>query len=54
MSSTRLLDAYNETHDPDITGDAGWVPTLRGVPVTATTDVPAHVTANAGAGKLGI
>ncbi len=42
-----LLAAYNATHDPDLTADAGWVPTLRG-PVDPAEQVPAIVTANGG------
>jgi pectate lyase len=49
-----LLDAYNASHDPDITTDAGFVPTLRPAPLTPTAEVPAYVTAHAGAAKLGI
>ena len=49
-----LLDSYNATHEPDITADAGWVPTLRAQPPTPAAQVPAVVTASAGAGKLGI
>jgi pectate lyase len=54
VSSTSLLDAFNTSFDPDITPDAGFVPTLRPGPLTPTDQVPAYVTANAGAGKLGI
>ena len=49
-----LLDAYNASHEPDITADAGFVPVLRPSPPTPTAQVPQHVSANAGAGKLGI
>jgi pectate lyase len=49
-----LLDSYNATHEPDITADAGWVPTLRAQPPTPAAQVPTMVLANAGAGKLGI
>jgi pectate lyase len=49
-----LLDSFNATHDPDITADAGWVPTLRAAPPVPAAQVPAAVTATAGAGKLGI
>lgn len=49
-----LLGAYNDAHDPDITADAGFVPTLRAAPPIPAAQVPAVVTASAGAGKLGI
>jgi pectate lyase len=54
LSSVSLLDAYNASHDPDITADAGWVPTLRPGPLTPTAGVQGMVNARAGAGKLGI
>lgn len=54
VTANSLLDAYNASHDPDITTDAGFVPALRAEPVTPTAQVPAYVTANAGAGRLGI
>jgi pectate lyase len=47
-----LRDAYNATHDPDLGGDAGWVPVLRAGPVLPAVAVPGVVTASAGAGKL--
>jgi pectate lyase len=49
-----LLDQYNATHDPDITADAGWVPTLRAAPPQPTAQVQVAVLSSAGAGKLGI
>ena len=52
--AANLLDAYNASHDPDITTDAGFVPTLRPAPLTPTAEVPAYVIAQAGAAKLGI
>jgi pectate lyase len=52
--AANLLDAYNASHDPDITTDAGFVPTLRPAPLTPTAEVPAYVTTHAGAAKLGI
>jgi pectate lyase len=48
-----FLAEYNATHDPDLGTDAGWTPTLR-TTVDPTADVPAVVTANAGAGRLAI
>ena len=47
-----LLAAYNATHDPDIAGDAGWVPTLRAGPVLPAPAVPLVVEILAGAGRL--
>jgi pectate lyase len=47
-----LLAEYNATHDPDIGGDAGWVPVLR-TRVDPTAAVPGIVSARAGAGRLG-
>jgi pectate lyase len=54
LTPVSLLGAYNATHDPDITSDGGWTPTLRPGPLTATADVPTVVNASAGTGKLGI
>ena len=47
-----LVDAYNATHDPDLSS-TDWVPTLR-LTVDPTDRVQAIVSAKAGAGKLGI
>jgi len=47
-----LLAAYNAVHDPDLSGDAGWTPTLRRGPVLPTALVPIHTRLLAGAGKL--
>ncbi|MDR7280361.1 pectate lyase family protein [Catenuloplanes atrovinosus] len=47
-----VLDAYNATHDPDLSGDAGWTPVLRAGPVLPATDVPSVVGSSAGAGRL--
>ena len=47
-----LLAEYNATHEPDLGGDAGWVPALRSGGVDPTAAVPARVSARAGAGKL--
>jgi len=48
-----LVAAYNAAHDPDLTPDAGWTPTLR-THVDPTAAVPGIVKASAGARKLGI
>ncbi|MDH2425185.1 pectate lyase [Sphaerisporangium sp. TRM90804] len=46
-----LLAAYNATHDPDLSGDVGWTPTLHtGVDHTAL--VPVEVPLWAGPGRL--
>src|SRR4051794_37024029 len=50
VTAVSFVDAYNASHDPDITG-AGWVPTLRAAAPDPTASVPALVTAQAGAGK---
>lgn len=42
-----VLDAYNATHDPDLSGDAGWTPTLY-VQVDPTQSVPGLVPHKAG------
>lgn len=47
-----LLDAYNAAHDPDLGGDAGWMPTLRATPPLPTPLVPLIVGAWSGAGRL--
>ncbi|MFY1615587.1 pectate lyase family protein [Micromonospora sp. WMMD736] len=47
-----LLAAYNEAHDPDLGGDAGWTPTLRRDPVLPAPLVPLVVGPLAGAGRL--
>jgi pectate lyase len=54
LTAVSLLGEYNASHDPDITADAGWVPTLRAGTITPSAQVPAVVSAGAGAGKLGI
>ncbi|MEU4221185.1 polysaccharide lyase family 1 protein [Actinoplanes sp. NPDC026623] len=48
-----LVAAYNAAHDPDLTPDAGWVPTLR-TRLDPTADVPRIVGASAGIRRLGI
>lgn len=53
-TAVSLREAYNATHDPDLGGDAGWVPVLRAGPVLPAIAVPAVVTASAGAGKIRI
>ncbi|MFB9235862.1 polysaccharide lyase family 1 protein [Plantactinospora siamensis] len=47
-----LLAAYNSAHDPDLTGDAGWIPRLRAGPVLPTPLVPLAVLLLAGANRL--
>ncbi|MEV4822016.1 polysaccharide lyase family 1 protein [Micromonospora sp. NPDC049274] len=47
-----LLAAYNATHEPDLGGDAGWVPTLRRDPVLPAPLVPLLVGPLAGADRL--
>ena len=46
-----LVAAYNAAYDPDLTPDAGWVPTLR-LRVDPTVAVPLLVSATVGARKL--
>jgi pectate lyase len=46
-----LVAAYNAAHDPDLTPDAGWTPTLR-TRVDPTASVPAIVNASVGARRL--
>jgi pectate lyase len=52
VSEVSLVAEYNATHDPDLP-PATWVPTLRVAAPDPATAVPALVSANAGAGKLG-
>jgi len=47
-----LVAEHNAAYDPDFAPDAGWTPVLR-PHVDATAAVPAVVSRNAGAGKLG-
>jgi pectate lyase len=54
VTAMSLLEAYNATHEPDIGGDAGWTPVLRGAGVIDAGAVPRVVGQSAGAGKLGI
>jgi pectate lyase len=54
INAVSLLGEYNATHDPDITSDGGWTPTLRPGPLTPTVNVPTVVGGGAGTGKLGI
>jgi pectate lyase len=54
ITPVSFLNEYNATHDPDITADAGWVPTLRAAPPRPSDQVQVYVLAHAGAGKLGI
>ena len=54
LQPVSLLAEYNATHEPDITADAGWVPTLRAQPPQPTDQVQVAVLSSAGAGKLGI
>jgi pectate lyase len=49
-----FVASYNAVHDPDITTDAGWVPTLRAAPPDPTSDVAALVSKQAGSHRLGI
>jgi pectate lyase len=53
VQAVNFVAEYNATHDPDLT-PTDWVPTLRAAAPDPTADVPALVTAQAGAGKLGI
>jgi pectate lyase len=53
VQAVNFVAAYNATHDPDLT-PTDWVPTLRAAAPDPTADVPALVSAHAGAGKLGI
>jgi pectate lyase len=46
-----LVATYNATHDPDLTGDAGWTPTLH-TRITPARYVPALVSRHAGAGQV--
>jgi pectate lyase len=48
-----LVAAYNAAHDPDLSPDAGWVPTLR-TRLDPTCDVPRIVGTSAGIRRLGI
>ncbi|WP_214412983.1 hypothetical protein [Sphaerisporangium fuscum] len=53
-SATRPVDvlaAHNATHDPDLSGDAGWTPTLH-TRVDPAAVVAATVPFLAGAGRL--
>jgi pectate lyase len=47
-----LVGLYNATHDPDLSADAGWTPTLHGRIDPAWT-VPVLVGLRAGAGRIG-
>lgn len=47
-----LVAAYNAAHDPDLTADAGWTPSLR-TGVLPSWAVPGVVAASAGIRKLG-
>ncbi|WP_428965299.1 pectate lyase family protein [Micromonospora fluostatini] len=47
-----LVAAYNAQHDPDLSPDAGWTPTLRTGPVLPAPLVPLTVQALAGANRL--
>ncbi|WP_405140400.1 pectate lyase [Sphaerisporangium sp. NBC_01403] len=46
-----ILSAHNATHDPDLTGDVGWTPTLH-TKVDPAVLVPLTVPLLAGAGRL--
>ncbi|GAA1569471.1 pectate lyase [Actinomadura kijaniata] len=47
-----LRAAHNEAHDPDLSDEVGWTPTLRRT-VHRAKDVPRVVASHAGAGRLG-
>lgn len=47
-----LVATYNAAHDPDLTADAGWTPTLH-TRITPARQVPALVSREAGAGRCG-
>ncbi len=53
LTPVSLVDAYNASHDPDLTA-TDWTPTLRVAPPDPAARVPTIVTASAGAGRLGI
>lgn len=50
-NGTDVLAAYNATHDPDLSADVGWTPTLFDR-IDPTRLVPFLVTEQAGAGRL--
>lgn len=52
--AVNLVAAFNAAKDPDLGTDAGWIPTLRPGPLTATDQVQKLVSAQAGSGKLGL
>jgi pectate lyase len=50
LKAVDLVAVYNAAHDPDLTPDAGWTPTLH-TRITPASQVPALVSRHAGAGR---